>query len=212
MIEDLAEALSADLLFLICVGPSFGESVAIRVPPNEWVVIDSFSARRAALPPGGPTLTPIARLLQRMAAKVRVVALTHPHLDHCLGLHAIIDAHTTARVGSTGLWPDTSSETTVRDARAHTGTALRSLVLSTIKTRWEEQPDRALRLKMDERVAVTNEASLDVLFPDDQALREQEARGLFNDTNNASSPMLLTWDKARIVLGADLEDGWDRVI
>lgn len=101
----------------------------------------------------------------------------------------------------------------MRDAPRQQGENLSNLALASIKSRWEDDPDSEWRLRAGAICRIGDEAQVEVLFPDDEAIRDQQDRDLGAGLNEASSPMLVTWRGARIVLGADLtsQPGWERV-
>lgn len=69
-----------DTLFIACFGPGFGESIVIRVPPDNWIVVDGCQENK---------LSPAVELLDEAEANSRLVLLSHPHLDHVHGLDKV---------------------------------------------------------------------------------------------------------------------------
>lgn len=212
MIQTLSPALAADLLIVVVVGPSLGESIGVRVPPDRWLLVDSLSARPRDGRSIDEGLTPLADLLEDLGANADLIALTHPHLDHCLGLERLVERFAAGEVGCVGIWPD-AIDTRMRDAARKQGEHLRNVALAAIKSRWEDDRQSEWRLRAGATRRIGDEAHVEVLFPDDEALREQQDRDLFEGVNETSSPMLVTWRGARVVLGADLtaKPGWERV-
>ena len=212
MIQALREYLEGDLLVVVVVGPSLGESIGVRVPPDHWMLVDSLSARPRDGLAVNEGLTPLADLLEELGAKADLIALTHPHLDHCLGLELLIERFAAGEIGCVGIWPD-AIDTRMRDAARRQGEHLRNVALAAIKSRWEDAAESEWRLQAGAVRHIGDEARIEVLFPDDEALREQQERDLFEGVNETSSPMLIEWRGARVVLGADLtaNPGWERV-
>lgn len=68
------------------LGPGFGESIIIELPDGEIGVIDSFAARHT-----GPPALEFLRVNFPGVGKLRFVALTHPHADHCMGMSHYFD-------------------------------------------------------------------------------------------------------------------------
>ena len=42
--------LGPDLLYMFVLGPCKGETVLLRVPPDHWMIIDSFKIRQGDRP------------------------------------------------------------------------------------------------------------------------------------------------------------------
>ena len=83
-------SLDPTLLYFFVLGPGTGESVLLRVPPDKWIVIDSFAnAERPAA----------ERIIQSLGGAVSALVLTHPHQDHCMGFIELIDENPAAIVG-----------------------------------------------------------------------------------------------------------------
>jgi beta-lactamase superfamily II metal-dependent hydrolase len=69
-------------------GGKRGESIAIRLPGEQWGVIDSYAKRRTE-----PNSNATARFLSdRGISKIRFLCLTHPHADHYRGINQLIEA------------------------------------------------------------------------------------------------------------------------
>ena len=70
------------------IGPGFGESIVIELPTGEVGVIDSFVARH--------TDPPVLNFLREQfpsLARLKFVALTHPHADHCMGVSCFFEKY-----------------------------------------------------------------------------------------------------------------------
>ena len=71
------------------IGPGYGESIVIELPTGEIGVIDSFGTHHTDPPildflrDGFPTLN-----------RLKFVALTHPHADHCMRMSHYFDKYT----------------------------------------------------------------------------------------------------------------------
>jgi len=81
-------ALVPNRLYLFVIGPGFGESIVIRVPPRHWIVIDSCKPgeRAAAL-----------EILGRFDGECTCAVLTHRHQDHYPGFSQVL-AHADWRI------------------------------------------------------------------------------------------------------------------
>src|SRR5437868_4316182 len=74
-------SLNGGRLYAFVFGPGYGESVAVRVPPDEWLVIDSCRiAKQSAA----------SHVLRRYGGKLTVLLLTHVHKDHYRGFVDLI--------------------------------------------------------------------------------------------------------------------------
>ena len=101
-------------LTLYLLGPGFGESMVMRLPDGETVVVDCCSD-------GGRCLT--LELLQDIGdPDVALLILTHPDLDHVSGLNVLLSARQVKRVW---MWPHLSL---MRDLLARWGASQPSLV------------------------------------------------------------------------------------
>ncbi len=74
----LHDEISSEQLYLFVVGPGMGETVLLRVPPDRWVIIDSFKC-------GMPNRPAAESIVSLYGGKVEIIALTHPHQDHYPG-------------------------------------------------------------------------------------------------------------------------------
>jgi len=197
--------LDPDLLHVIAFGPGFGESVLVRVPPGEWLVVDSLRQRA-----GTDEQVPAATILDRYQATAAAVVLTHPHLDHSDGIPQILDRRKpqspvgclAAHFEPPEKWrgsPDSEQELA--------GSATEA-ALQRIFDIWEREPESKWDLTTNETRAV-GEGQVQVVHP--PAGRGLKlARG--SDPNRASSPLLIEWEHASLLLGADLPSvEWKRV-
>src|SRR4051794_33915521 len=76
-----AAPLTPDRLYLFVIGPGFGESIVVRVPPHHWVVIDSCK-------PGGRAAA--LEILTRYSGDFACAVLTHRHQDHYPGFAQVL--------------------------------------------------------------------------------------------------------------------------
>ncbi len=76
-------------LDIYVIGARIGESIVIRTPAGAFGVIDSYASQ-----PTNPTTNPIlVRLSSLGAERLRFLALSHPHMDHFLGLPTIFTTY-----------------------------------------------------------------------------------------------------------------------
>jgi glyoxylase-like metal-dependent hydrolase (beta-lactamase superfamily II) len=168
-------ALPADCLSLVLFGPGFGESCVLRVPPDDWIVVDSLQE-----PDTGAN--PALSLIRAHGASPKCVVLTHPHEDHAAGLDELLDLQTD---GVAGCLPvhvadvhdydplvDPDTERAVRRGRAEHAVAA-------IRNRWDRDSAYEWRMQIrDEQqiVHMTFEG-----LPHDPAPRPSKRRDLVAD-------------------------------
>ncbi|MEW6756554.1 MAG: MBL fold metallo-hydrolase [Candidatus Latescibacterota bacterium] len=150
--------LQPGLLYLVVYGPGFGESVLVRVPPDTWLVVDGCTI-------GGRS--PAARLLADQQAEWSCVVLTHPHLDHVLGLDGVREVSGSGPIGCAvpgaldpRLWADSI------DASEQLGNGVLEHVMAAIHDRWTADPACRWDMRRGDRRTV-GEMEVEVLHPDD---------------------------------------------
>lgn len=194
-------------LVLLVLGPGFGESVLVRWPPDNWLVVDS--CHRVA---GEAERHPAIEALRAFDAQPAGVALTHPHLDHSGGFAALVARRRPgAPVGwlsepDRGVWWATPNGTraAVQGDTEH--------ALAAIERAWGEDPATRWELLAGGTPMVLGELTIEVLSPAAGVVDEVKAAA-HPDFNRASSAMLLRWRDCELVLGADLtHPGWDDVM
>jgi Metallo-beta-lactamase superfamily len=97
--DNQLDAPAADTVEIVVFGPGIGESIAIHLGSNEWIIIDS------CIFPGEDIPTPILYLrhigVDASSAVKRVLA-THWHDDHIRGLGAVLSECQQARFAMSG--------------------------------------------------------------------------------------------------------------
>jgi len=190
-------------MHLLVLGPGTGESVILRVPPGDWLVVDSF--RR------GDSGHVAARTLRRLRVRPRAVALTHPHEDHADGFVELIDLQDDG--GIVGCY-----EPLLRaDAWRGSPDAARQLeqdaaesAIAAIARAWR-RTEAQWPLHADAPICTIGEATVRVVSPDDAAHEAVMGRARA-DLNELSAAMLVEWRSTALLLGADLTvPGWRRV-
>jgi Metallo-beta-lactamase superfamily len=193
----LFDPLSDELLYLFVLGPGTGETVLLRIPPDLWVVVDSFRcAGRAAA----------EFVLAKHKGQVAAIVLTHPHQDHYDGIVELIDAHPGAILGC--VHPRESGPITgpPADASAH----LRLRARATYVRIWDEwRTNEARRWWTFRRESrVIGSATVTSLHPG----RPIAPDNWSTDPNAISSAMLVEWKSVRLVLGADVPNSqWPHI-
>ncbi len=116
---------------VIVFGPGYGESVVLRVPPDEWIVIDSLTMEPSEISPAVETL-------KAHNARWTGVVLTHRHADHAAGLRALLEAEGTGRIGCVAPYvAPPATWTTSDDAEVHVQSAAVEDALAAIQYQWE---------------------------------------------------------------------------
>ena len=208
-------ALAPDRLQVLVFGPGTGELVLVRAPPNDWMVIDGCRV--------GTTSYGLQTIQHYQAqANVRLVALSHPHLDHAGGLAELVDA--VAPTASPAwpllgmLWPAPLAGRMSRDAATAFRDARVNQALASIRGRWRRRP--ACRWSMDrgdERPL--GDARVRVLSPTTVARDRAFAAWAVarrHDDNQVATALEVEWQGRRLLLGADLVErpgsGWSAVL
>jgi len=187
--------LAPDALYVFVFGPGYGESVVLRIPPAHWVVIDGCRSSSFSSYP--------AKLLKDFGAHADILVLTHPHLDHAAGLDGLLDDWKGHKVGCCEPIVENVDEMHPNAQKAVEGLTVKK-VLSRIQSVWRKREDTRWPLCRGTLQAV-GDARLEVLHPDEEALRTSSVNGL-------SSPILIEWHRVRLLLGSDLElPGWEDV-
>src|SRR5947209_18609826 len=119
--------LKPGLLYLIVFEPGFGESILLRIPPSDWVIIDGCTVGKSCSP---------FELLKAHNARWSCVVLTHLHADHTRGLKEILAHSGNGPVGCTmPLLADSMRDDSL-DAECHLDSGLTEDVLAAIDDIW----------------------------------------------------------------------------
>jgi len=184
----IPETLDPGCLYMFVFGPGFGESIAVRVPPDRWLVIDScyVAGRAAAL-----------HVLPRYGGQCECLVLTHRHQDHYPGFSSVVDY---------AEWPILGCNDLLLDERVATSRDLESRLtgeleqaFSAIRERWTAN-SACIWWTWRDSTRNVGDASLTALHPREELARNYAGR----DNNELSSAVLLTWRKTRLLLGADV--------
>lgn len=169
----------------------------VRCPPGDWLVIDSLrrSLDRAEE-------IPAVRLLDLRAEEAAAVALTHPHLDHADGLPAVLDRRRPGSpVGCLKAHFDPPDRWRgSHDSEEERKQAATEAALQRIFDIWEEEPEAEWDLLSQEKRAVGDAVATVAHPPADRAAKLAKRKY----ANRASSPFLVEWEEASVLLGADL--------
>lgn len=194
-------ALEDDLLYCIVFGPGFGESILLRTPGQEWVVVDG-----CRYPRKGNGISPAASMLREREVSWSAVVFTHPHEDHAAGLDEVLAWDGFGPVGCCPVAMDPLGQgTDSLDPERHYRRGSVEQVLSTIQDLWEREPDSRWELFRGSR-RVIGDMALTVLHPDKGRCQEVQK------PNQLASALLLEWGQCRILLGADVEhEDWEEI-
>ncbi|MGV8124657.1 MAG: MBL fold metallo-hydrolase [Candidatus Xenobiia bacterium LiM19] len=179
--------LNSDQLYIAVLGPGFGESILIRVPPSYWAVIDSTTR--------GSSVLPNTMLHEADAKDVVGIALTHPHMDHGSGLHELIDHYPDLKwLACIEAWLPEAPPT---HDLSHDYTRGRvKQTLERIRSAWYARPEIRWDLKAHTS-RVIGDAKLTALLP---VVLPVEVP---SDCNVLCTPFLIEWRSCRVLLGAD---------
>lgn len=190
--------LRQDLLYVIVYGPGFGESIVIRAPEGEWLVVDGCTANGQSPP---------AALIAEHDASWSCAVLTHPHLDHALGLDAVLERPGSGPIGCADprlRAPEAWQSSQDADRQLREGTV--EHVLAVIHDRWTSDPSCRWEMKRGDRKEIGN-LRVTVLHPDYVVLADPPA-----DPNRLSTALLVAWHDVRLLLGSDVvAEDWGEI-
>lgn len=207
-IAELAARLSGNRLHVIVFGPGYGESIAVHVPDGGWLVCNSLSGtgRTAGL-------VPAVELLGQRQESAAILLLTHPHDDHVAGFDRLVSRFASGPVGVVGLQLAHDDFTEDDYATGVLATSNRLTALAAVRRYWRgEHPEFKWLLAADGTARNLGPGRVEVLHPDEEYLRGGQPDPV-GAPNAYSTPVLVQWGAARIVLGADLPRAeWNAVL
>jgi len=205
-ISDLAR-LASNRLHVVVFGPGYGEPIAVHVPDAGWLVCDSLSGTGRA-----SGLVPAAELLGQRGERAGMLILTHPHDDHVAGFDRLVTRYASGPVGVVGIHLAQHGFTEGEDATQVLATSNRHKALAAIHRYWREHPERKWLLTADGTTRPLGSALIEVLHPE-QTYLDAGRLDPGEAPNAYSTPVLVEWGAARIILGADLPTAeWSSVL
>lgn len=187
------------------VGQGKGESVFVRIPPDHWLAVDSLELLN------GGRREPAFRLFAPADLNLQCVVLTHPHRDHCVGFRALVErAPPGVTVGCAEPFVTAPRELhRSTDAEAQLAWGATEDALMAVIDRWETEPGSEWLLEAGTGITMGG-ATVTCLYPDRAAIDRFFKKR--QNPNVCSSPLLIEWEGARVILGADLpRSGWRHI-
>lgn len=197
-IAELAAGLTDNRLHVIVFGPGYGESIAVHVPGGGWLICDSLSGSG-----GAAGFVPAVKLLEERGEDAAMLLLTHPHDDHVAGFDRLVTRFARGPVGVVGLHLAQAGFTEDGDASRVLSTSNRLKALAAINRYWRESPEYKWLLTADGATRQLGQGRVEILHPDPCYLASGEPDPA-GAPNAYSTPVLIEWEDARVVLGADL--------
>ena len=189
--------LDEERLYVFVFGPGFGESIAVRVPPDEWLVIDScrIANQAAAL-----------HVLRRYGGKYALLLLTHRHIDNYRGFVDLISSGDWNRIGCNDWRLADANPLDNADPEDRLGVGL-AQVLAEIQNQWQTRPASRLLTRRGVRSPI-GEGMLHILHPDEAFA----VANRYGEPNNLSSAAILEWKGMALLFGADVENPyWEAI-
>lgn len=215
-------SLNRSHIHVFVFGGSTGESIAVALPDRGWVLVDGCKVQIGE-EEAFPSLDLYERLRSGPEDRIELLAWTHPHNDHYLGIRETIERHLPLRVGmamvvapapgsarkemeALGNHPYLPSDLALQDVF--------SRVLSTIERvrfHWEEYPDSRYFLSSAVEVIALREVRIAACSPELESLREffnqpipSLSKTIKSRANEFSTVLAIQFAHTQIILGADL--------
>lgn len=182
--------LRENRFYIVVYGPGFGESIVLREPGGAWVVIDGCLANGKSQP---------ATLLRDEGAAWSCTVLTHPHVDHALGLDAVLAGPGGGLIGCAApQLADPKTWSRSPDAESHLKHGTVEHVLAAVHDRWEADPSCRWEMRRGDARKVGG-IDLTVLHPPQSVVDEAPP-----DPNRLSTGVVATWKGVTLLLGSDV--------
>jgi len=199
-VAELASRIDPDRLQIFVFGPGWGESIALRTPPGVWLVIDSCGGI------GSEAETiPALQLLSAVGEPVEGVILTHPHGDHTVGLDLIIERFNPPLIGCVEHFIGPDLRHSANNGAQFDSEKARP-AQAAIGRHWSQRPETKWEIRAGD-VRQIGATEIQALHPPEPAIAAVAARQEPNP-NDLSTPIAVSWQDARVVLGADLPEAY----
>jgi hypothetical protein len=222
------EVSPADSIEVSIFGPGKGESIAVNLGDNRWIIVDSCIDQRSRV---NPALEYLQRRGVDVATSVRLVVATHIHDDHFAGISDVLRACNAATfVCPSALNTPDFFALTDTEERVHAGLPKRAYaefrkIFGIIEERQDSAGFQPLRYAFEQRPLLDDDGSglraqVVALSPSDRAFtRAQRAlaqalpkvdepkRIQTIDPNELAVAIWAEVDGKTILLGADLTTG-----
>src|SRR5208337_3985302 len=184
-------SLDRGRLYVFVFGPGYGESVAVRVPPDKWLVIDScrIAKQAAAL-----------HVLRLYGGKLALLLLTHRHRDHYRAFGDLLEQGDWRQVGCND-WRVADAEPVDRADPEEELRGELADVFAKIQNQWETRPGTRLLTHRGAKCPIGN-GVLKILHPDPVFARAHR----YGHPNNLSAAAVLEWQGMSLLFGADVEN------
>lgn len=193
------ESIRPELVYLFVLGPGIGETVLLRIPPDKWIVIDSFLFGRPRKPAAQAVMT-------TYGGNAATVVLTHPHQDHYPGILELIEQYPTAVIGCVHPKDGTEVDGNTVDATV----ALKAGAQATYTRIWDEwELDGHRRW---DTFRNTTRSVADATVTSLHPVRPIKLPDWSEDPNEISSAMIVEWHGLKLLLGADVPNSqWPQI-
>lgn len=194
----MPEALDSESLYVFVFGPGFGESIAVRIPPDRWMVIDSCRV--------GGNAAALHVLKKYDEHHCECLVLTHRHQDHYPGFADLIDHGDWNTIGCNDLSLD-HEFISARDLEARLKGELEQVIAS-IDTRWEKNSEAQWWTWRTDDLRPVGGATARILHPERSFAYDYDG----SDNNELSCAVYLTWEGTRLLFGADVPNPhWETI-
>ena len=184
-------SLDGGQLYIFVFGPGYGESIAVRVPPDEWLVIDSCRVAKQAA---------ALHVLRQYGGKLSLLMLTHRHKDHYCGFVDLIGWGEWSRIGCNDWRVADAESVNSADPEDQLGKGL-AQVFAEIQNQWRSRPTSRLVTRRGANCPL-GDGVLHILHPE-EAYASAHRHG---EPNNLSAAAILEWNGMRVLFGADVEN------
>ena len=191
----LPNDLDQESLYAFVFGPGYGESSAIRIPPNHWVIIDSCEV-------GG--VPAASSLLTRYLGIRSCVVLTHRHSDHYFGMAKLLEGSNWNHVGCSD--PNLGDvKFTSIDANKLLENSIEELY-SRIRRNWKQQPNSEWWTWRGTTRQV-GDAELKVIHPEQYMAGQPQ-----NRQYQHSTAIRIHWKNTRLLFSGDIVgENWENI-